>query len=334
VGKTMARVAIEGASGYGGMELTRLLARHPEVEVVGVGSGRWAGSAVHERLGLSGAIGQLVYRQALEDLDADVVLLATPAEASLELAERWAGRARVIDLSNAHRARAELPAAEQSERDASGGAAAARWVYSIPELHRAGVGRETHVANPGCYPTATQLALVPLIRAGLLGPGPLIIDAKSGATGAGRSNADTLLFNELADNHYPYKVGSHQHVPEIERALGREVVFTPHLIPCRRGLMISAYAPVASGVGPGDLEACLRAAYADEPFVSVVQSDASLGIGTVAHSPCARVSVGPTLKTGMARVFGSIDNLLKGAASQAVQNLNLVLGFPETAGIL
>lgn len=314
----MVRVAIEGASGYSGMELTRILARHPGLELIGVASGRWAGAAVAERLGISGRAGALRYAPSLLEsgLEPDAVLFATPAEASLELVPAWVERgAAVIDLSNAYRADPEF-------------------VYGLSEHARARVQTSRRIANPGCYPTATQSALLPLLEAGLLGAGPLVIDAKSGATGAGRLLKDSLLYNELADNHYPYKVGDHQHVPELERGLGREVVFTPHLLPCRRGLLVSCYVPVAPGVSVADLEECLRARYRDEPFVQVVSADAALGIGDVVGTPLCRVAVGPTIKAGLARVFGCLDNLLKGAASQATQNLNLCLGLPETQGLV
>ncbi|MGE0707471.1 MAG: N-acetyl-gamma-glutamyl-phosphate reductase [Planctomycetota bacterium] len=312
----MKRVAIEGASGYSGMELTRVLARHPGVQLTGLGSSRWEGSTVRERLGLSGPVGELVYRGDLADTAPDLVLCATPAEASVELVPSWVARgAAVIDLSNAYRADDD-------------------WVYGLTEFARERLRGARRVANPGCYPTAAQLPLLPLIEAGLLGPGPVIVDAKSGVTGAGRKVDESLLYNELGDNHYPYRVGSHQHVPELERGLGRTVLFTPHLLPTRRGLLASCYVPVADGVTADDLVACLRARYASEPFVQVVTPDRALGIAEVAHTPNCRVATGPTVKGGIARVFGSIDNLLKGAASQAVQNLNLCLGLDETQGLV
>ena len=173
-----------------------------------------------------------------------------------------------------------------------------------------------------------------MVRAGLLGAGPIVIDAKSGVTGAGRRLDDGLLFNELADNHHPYKVGGHAHVPEIERGLGRAVLFTPHLLPTRRGLLVSIYAPIAAGKGPDDVLACWQAQYQGEAMVQVVTPDAAVGLGAVIHTPVCRLAVGPTVKSGLVRIFGSLDNLLKGAASQATQNMNRLLGQPETAGLL
>jgi N-acetyl-gamma-glutamyl-phosphate reductase len=311
----MKRVAIEGASGYSGMELTRILSRHPGVDLVALSSSRWAESQARDRIGLPGPLGRLTYRKSLAGVEADAVLCATPADASRALVAAWRDRARVVDLSNAFRDDPEF-------------------VYGLTEHARERLAGARWIANPGCYPTATQTALLPLIQADLLSSGPLVIDAKSGTTGAGRGLRDALLYNELGDNHYPYRVGEHQHVPELERGLGREVLFTPHLLPTRRGLLVSCYVPVAEGTLAADLESCLRERYADEPFVEVVAPDAALGIGRVAHTPLCRVAVGPTIKGGLARVFGCLDNLLKGAASQAVQNLNLSLGLPETQGLI
>ncbi len=299
------------------MELTRLLAKHPDLELVALGSGRWSGRTVRDVLGLSGPTGSLAYQANMDDVaPVDVVFFGTPADVSREAAAAWSSRARVIvDLSNAFRNDGE-------------------WVYGLTELRRERVRGHARVANPGCYPTATQLGLVPLLEAGLLGAGPIIIDAKSGATGAGRKVADHLLFNELSDNHYPYRVGTHQHVPEIERGLGgREILFTPHLLPTRRGLLTASYVPVVDGVTPEDLERCLRQRYEGEPFVQVVACDGAIGVASVVGTPRCRLAVGPTIKAGLARVFGSLDNLMKGAASQALQNANLALGLPETAGI-
>ena len=314
----MITVAIEGASGYSGIELTRILARHPGAELVGASSGRWAGRSLATQLGIAGATSALTYAEDLETFDAvDVVFLATPPAVSERLVPSWRERAGlVIDLSQAFRADP-------------------RAVYGLTEHRRDALATARLVANPGCYPTAIQLSLLPLIADGLLAEaGPVIVDAKSGVTGAGRRLDDSLLFNELADNHYPYKVGRHQHAPEIERGLGRPVIFTPHLLPTRRGLLTSAYVPVAPGVDATDLRASLAARYAPEPFVHLAEPDAGVGLASVVGTPCCRVAVGPTIEEGYARVFGSLDNLLKGAASQAVQNMNLALALDETTGLI
>lgn len=207
-------------------------------------------------------------------------------------------------------------------------------MYGLTELARPRLAGARFVANPGCYPTASQLPLVPLVEGGLLGDGPLIIDAKSGVSGAGRRLDDSLLFAELMDNHYPYKVGSHRHVPEIERGLGRPVIFTPHLLPTRRGLLASAYAPLREGVSPADCLDVLRERYHDEPFVQVLeQGEREVGIAGVVGTPLCRIAVSPLEKLGVVQLFSCIDNLLKGAASQAVQNFNVAMGIDETTGL-
>ena len=312
----MRRVVVEGGSGYAGMELVRLPARHPDFSLCAVTSSRWAGSTVRQRLGLPGPVGELVFQPQTDAADVDGVFLATPDPVSEALAPRWLGSgARVVDLSRAFRA------------DPKG-------VYGLTELHRAAIDNAALVANPGCYPTAAQLALVPLLEAGLLAPGPIVIDAKSGVSGAGRRLDDSLLFNELADNHYPYRVGDHPHVAEIERGIGREVLFTPHLLPTRRGLLDTIYAPLATGVTPAEVAACWAERYANEPFVFVATPDAAVGLRAVIHTPNCHLAVGPTVKSGMVRLFASLDNLLKGAASQALQNMNRMLGSTETAGLI
>ncbi len=311
----MHTIVIEGASGYGGMELSRILARHAGVEIVGLSSSRWAGRPVHEILGLPGPVGALRYEKTL-DQSADLAFLATPADASARLAPQWLERgARVIDLSNAYRASDDA-------------------VYGLTEFAREQLSDARLVANPGCYPTATQLALLPLINQNMLASEPIHVDAKSGATGAGRKVDETLLFNELVDNHYPYRVGQHQHVPELERGLGRDVLFTPHLLPIQRGLLVTAYVKVNPGITADNLLDCLKERYQNEPFVQVVEPGADLGVRRVLSTPLCRVGVAPVIKSSWARVFGSIDNLMKGAASQAVQNMNLMFGYSETDGLL
>ena len=309
------RVVIEGASGYAGMELTRWLARHPAARLVGLTSGRWEGSTAHRMTGVGGATGSLVYARESEE-ETDIVFLATPAEASRDLARRWLERgARVIDLSDAFRA----------DSDA---------VYGLTEHARDALPGARLVATPGCYPTATQLAVLPLIHAGLGAEGAGLVDAKSGVSGAGRRLDDSLLFNELDGNHHPYNVGIHRHEPEIERGLERPVLFTPHLLPTLRGLLSTVHVPVRDGVDGEAVQRALEEAYASESLVDVVAPDRAVGIRTVGQTPMCRVACAPVVKGGFARVFGAIDNLLKGAATQAIQNMNCVMGRPETEGLV
>jgi N-acetyl-gamma-glutamyl-phosphate reductase len=311
--------AILGATGYTGQEIAALLARHPRIRATFVSSETEAGAPA--------AGGRLRYMPAAEvPLDAaDIVFVCLPHGD----AEGWALRgraegARVVDLS------ADL-------RDGRHGA-----VYGLPELWRERIRGADLVANPGCYPTGILLGLAPLLAAGQLDRGrPVLIDAASGVTGAGRSAKRDLLYGEVAEDYRAYGVGnSHRHVPEIERGLAAiaggavPFVFTPHLLPVRRGILETMYVPVAEGASSVDVHAALRAAYADEPFVEV--DDVGLpSLAGVVHRNVVAIGVADVKRVNapLALCVVALDNLLKGAAGQAVQNANLMLGLPETEGL-
>jgi N-acetyl-gamma-glutamyl-phosphate reductase len=348
------RAGIVGVSGYAGMELARLLARHPRFRLTFATSDRWTGKRLGERLALAGEAAELPCLSQEDGREqfgsVDLAFLCTPAEVSMELAARaiTAG-ARVVDLSGAFRLAADdYPAwygFAHSQRELLG-----RAVYSMPEATGGGERLRTAslVSNPGCYPTAAALAVLPLLRAGLVEPGSLIIDAKSGTTGAGRRATEEMSFSEVADDLRAYRVLRHQHQPEIERVLGLagiggvRVTFVPHLLPVRRGILATAYgrvrADVAGDVG-GDLAAAVAGAlerFAEQrPFVRVAPPEevtlhASVGtnrvvLGARADGAGAR---------GVIVAFASIDNLVKGAAGQAVQNANLMFDLPETTGLV
>jgi N-acetyl-gamma-glutamyl-phosphate reductase len=325
------RVAIAGASGYTGALAARLVDRHPELEL----------AAVTSRSDVGRSLADLYPRhrvdRVLEELDlerhaqVDAAIVAYPhgAAAPVVAALRARGVA-VVDLSADFRLRdrgtyehwyVEHPAPELLGEA----------VYGLPELRRVEIGGAKLVANPGCYPTATLLALAPLARAGLIDD--VVIDAKSGVSGAGRATTQTTHFVEADENVTPYGVGRHRHMPEIDQelaALGAEVTttFTPHLMPLDQGELVSCYVTVA---GDGDVRALYEEAYADEPFVEL--ADRPPGVRDVRDTNVARVYVHDDERTGKAFCFCAIDNLWKGASSQAVQNLNLMLGLPETMGI-
>jgi N-acetyl-gamma-glutamyl-phosphate reductase len=311
--------AILGASGYTGMELLALLARHPRLRPAHATSESEAGRLVDG--------GRLRYVRA-EDVplgEVEVVFTSLPSGE----AETWAVRARdagarVIDLS------ADL-------RDGRHGA-----VYGLPELWRERIRGAELVANPGCYPTGILLGLAPLLAAGLVdGARPIIIDAASGVTGAGRSAKRDLLFGEVAEDYRAYGVGNtHRHVPEIARGLNAvterqvEFVFTPHLLPVRRGILETMYVPVSGAVSAGDVVATWRRAYAEEPMVEVWSDGlpslrSAVGRNVVALGAAAVTGVAAPLVLAVA----AFDNLGKGAAGQAVQNANLMLGLCEHEGL-
>ena len=341
-------VGVVGASGYSGIELCRVLAAHPGVEVRFVASDRWEGVTVRARTGIGGAVGALSYvphaRALKAAKDCVAVLLATPAEASMELAPALLERGvKVVDLSGAFRLSdaAAYPRHYGFEHRAAGLLDSA--VYGLPELvDRTAIASARLVANPGCYPTAAALALVPLLRAGLLADESIVVDAASGVSGAGRQASDAYSFCEVADDVRPYKVLRHQHAPEIVQSLSRgagkpvRLTFTPHLLPIKRGILSTASVRLASGIGSGAPAEALRAAYRDEPLVEVLDGPEQVSIARTVGTARAAVAVSTTesaFDPGRLVVVSSIDNLLKGAASQAVQNLNLMLGLPERTAL-
>jgi N-acetyl-gamma-glutamyl-phosphate reductase len=318
------------------------------VEVRFVASDRWEGVTVKARIGIGGAVGALAYvpnAQALKAAEGcAVVLLATPAEASMQLAPSLLERGvKVVDLSGAFRL--SDPAAYPRHYGFEHRAAALleRAVYGLPELgDRKAIASARLVANPGCYPTAAAVALVPLLRAGLLAEESIVVDASSGVSGAGRQATEAYSFCEVADDVRPYKVLRHQHTPEIAQSLARaakkpvRMTFTPHLLPIKRGILSTASARLASGIGAGAPAEALRAAYRDEPLIEVLDTPEQVSIARTVGTARAAVAVSTAdsgFDPGRAVVVSSIDNLLKGAASQAIQNLNLMLGLPERTAL-
>jgi N-acetyl-gamma-glutamyl-phosphate reductase len=341
-------IGVVGASGYSGIELCRVLAAHPGVDVRFVASDRWEGTTIRAKTSIGGAVGALTYVPNAQALamaaGCTAVLLATPTEASLELAPALLERGvKVIDLSGAFRLAdpGAYPKHYGFEHRAPGLLDVA--VYGLPELgDRRAIASARLVANPGCYPTAAALGLVPLLRAGLLAEESIVIDAASGVSGAGRQASEAYSFCEVADDVRPYKVLRHQHTPEIAQSLARaagkavRLTFTPHLLPIKRGILSTASARLAPGVRPSALGEALRAAYRDEPLVEVLDTPEEVSIARVVGTPRAAVAVAVSesgFDPGRVVVVSAIDNLLKGAASQAVQNLNLVLGLPERTAL-
>jgi N-acetyl-gamma-glutamyl-phosphate reductase len=325
-------VLVAGASGYTGALAARLVDRHPELELAAVTSRSDVGRSLAELYPRHRVDRELEELDVERHADVDAAVVAYPHGAAAETVAALRERGvKVVDLSADFRLRdratyeewyVEHPAPELLD-DA---------VYGLPELRRTEIAGAELVANPGCYPTATLLALAPLARAGLIDD--VIVDAKSGVSGAGRKATQTTHFVEADENVTPYGVGRHRHMPEIDQelaALGAAVTttFTPHLMPLDQGEMVSCYVTLA---GDGqDLRELYEDAYRDEPFVEL--ADRPPGVRDVRDTNMARVFVHEDARTGKAFVFCVIDNLWKGASSQAVQNLNLMLGLPETLGI-
>lgn len=339
-----AAIGIIGASGYSGLEATRILALHPEVELRWLASDRWQGDRVSRRAGVGGAAGELRYlglEEAGEHLaGCDAVFLATPAEGSLELVPRvLAAGARVIDLSGAFRLKDSAAFARYYGLDHAHPELLAGAVYGLPELFRAELRQARLIANPGCYPTAAALGLAPLFRAGLLEAGPLIVNAASGVTGAGRKASEDFSFAEVDGDFRAYRVLKHQHTPEISQTLSRcagapvTVTFIPHLLPVRRGILSTAYARLKPGASGAAVAAALADAYRAEPFVSVASRPEEVCLKAVVGTNRCLLSAACDEDSGQVVVISAIDNLVKGAAGQAVQNLNLVMGWEETTGL-
>jgi N-acetyl-gamma-glutamyl-phosphate reductase len=337
-------VGILGASGYAGAELLRLLARHPQLEVSWAAGGASAGQPLAERYpGLAAAYPDLTLCAVDEGLDkgADVLFLALPhGESAAGLAARAAAAAGlVVDLAADFRLHDPLAyptwyGAPHPCPDELG-----TWPYGLPELHRDELAGAARVAVPGCYPTAALLALAPLVAAGVVESDGIVVDAKSGLTGAGRSLSDPYLYAQANESVTPYGVGSHRHTPEIEQELGRAagrpvvVTFTPHLVPMSRGILATCYATLAGSATAADPAACQADAFAGEPFVDVLRPGAWPATRAVATTNRVQVAATADRRTGRVVAAAAIDNLVKGAAGQAVQCANVALGLPETAGL-
>ena len=335
------RAGVVGGSGYTGAELLRLLAAHPDLEVVTATADRHAGAPVAELYpSLTPAYPDLVLDgldpAALDGLD--LVFLALPHGESQRLVPDLLGRVgHLVDLGADFR----LPAATYEQwygQPHTVPELLTRFTFGLPELFRAHLTPDTAVAAPGCYPTAAALALAPLLATGLADPTGLIVNAASGISGRGRGASDASLFSEANETVSPYGLLTHRHTGEIEYALGAvqgapvSVLFTPHLVPMTRGLVASCYAhPAVTGLTTTGLLATYREFYAHEPFVTVLDepptTKATLG------SNSAQLTVRYDDRTGTILAFGALDNLVKGAAGQAIQAANLILGLPEPTGL-
>ena len=330
-------VAVAGATGYAGQELLRLLARHPSARLASAMSST-AGSAARPLPRLNKLwTGALAPLDADRLADADVVFLAVPEEASAELVPALQARGvkRIFDLSGAFRLRdLDLRAQWYPAATAKPGGL----VYGLTELARAEIPAANVVACPGCYPTAALLALTPLVRAGLVipGEGDIFIDAKSGISGAGRTPTDRTHFSEVHGSVSAYGVFAHRHAAEIEQGLGASshaVTFVPHLMPIDRGIFETIYTRVPSGTTTAQIDDIYTVAYGDAPFVRLTGGTLP-EVKHVAHTNFCDIGFRLDEATGRLVVVSCIDNLLKGAAGQAVQNFNVAFGFDETTGLL
>ncbi|WP_376790268.1 N-acetyl-gamma-glutamyl-phosphate reductase [Thermoflexus sp.] len=336
----MIRVGIYGVSGYAGFEIFRLLRRHPAVEIVFAASESGAGGSLAQLFPLTEDFPVVSFAEASLDR-VDVVFLALPHGVSAPVARRaLAAGIRVIDLSADFRLKDPAIYARWYKEEHPAPDLLEEAVYGLTEWNRPAIRSARLIANPGCYPTATLLALLPLARMGAIGPGPIIVDAKSGVSGAGRKPSLTTHFVEVDENLSPYNIGrAHRHLPEIEQALHAvngalgPLVFSPQLLPVARGILATIYVPLAPGWTAETVRDLLVESYSGEPFVKVLPPGA---LATLRHSVGTNLcvlSVTGVPEAGLVILTASIDNLLKGAAGQAVQNLNVMFGLEETAGL-
>lgn len=327
------RVAVAGASGYAGGELLRLVAGHPQLELAAATAHTQAGTpigAVHPHLAsVTGTVLAATDPAAL--VDADLVFLALPHSESAALAAALPSAVQVVDLGADHRL---TDAAAWSRW--YGGTHAGAWVYGLPELpgQRAAIAAATRVAATGCYAVATTLALAPLLAAGVADPHDVVVVAASGTSGAGRVPKPHLLASEVIGDLSAYKVGAHQHVPEIKQATGaRSLSFTPVLAPMPRGILATVTARPVGSITPARVREVLAAAYAGEPFVSLLPDGVWPHTAATLGSNSCLLQAALDADSGRIIVVSAVDNLGKGAAGQAVQCANLMLGLDETAGL-
>ena len=338
----MIKVGVVGGTGYTGVELLRLLVRHPGVELTAITSRGEAGMAVSDmfpslrrRVNLKFVTPQ---DAALEKCDA--VFFATPNGIAMkQAAELVAAGVRVIDLAADFRIRDIAEWQKWYGMEHAAPALVAEAVYGLPEVNREQIRGARVLANPGCYPTAVQLGFLPLIEAGLVDIEHLIADAKSGVSGAGRKAEVHTLFPEAADSFKAYGVSGHRHLPEIRQGLsvaaGQQVglTFVPHLTPMIRGIHATLYGRLKPGVDASDLQGLYEKRYAGEAFVDVMPAGSHPETRSVRASNLCRIAVHRPQGGDTVVVLSVIDNLVKGAAGQAIQNLNIMFGFDEEAGL-
>lgn len=338
----MIRVAVIGATGYTGAELVRILANHPEVEIGVLTSRQHVGTGIQE---IFPAFKRVVDR-ICEPYDpdmlknrVDVAFLALPHRLPMTIAPELLERGiKVIDLSadfrfsdpDVYAAAYEPHAAPEFLRQA---------VYGLSEVYTEAIRSADLIGNPGCYPTSVLLSLAPLVRRGLVELNSLIADAKSGVSGAGRGPAVTSLFCETQESFKAYKVAEHRHNPEMDQILGREageavaITFVPHLVPMSRGMLATVYATPASGVGREEVLAALDEAYGDRPFVRIHQDGTVSDTRHVRGTNFCDIAVRFDERCNRLMLLSAIDNLVKGASGQAVQNMNIMMGISERTGL-
>jgi N-acetyl-gamma-glutamyl-phosphate reductase len=339
----MINVGIIGASGYTGAELARILCNHPEVRITVVTSRQNAGRPLSEIFpSLRGKVDLICENLSPAELckKADFFFTAVPHKTAMDLVpDLLATGKKVVDLSADYRLR-NVSIYEEWYQPHSSSQLLGEAVYGLPELYRHSISGARLVANPGCYPTSIILGLAPLLKAGAVVAQTIIADSKSGTSGAGRAAQTGSLFCEVHDGFRPYKVGrAHRHTPEIEQELGAlagadvHISFTPHLLPISRGILSTVYASLVPGFDREKIDGLYYNQYRNEPFIRLLKEDSFPATQYVRGSNFCDISYKIDHTTNRIIVMSAIDNIVKGASGQAVQNMNLMQGFEETSGL-
>ncbi len=339
----MIKAGIIGSTGYAGNELVRLLLGHKEVEIVWFGSRSYIDKKYSEVYqNMFKIVDSVCMDDNMEELasQVDVIFTATPQGLCASLVnEEILSKVKIIDLSADFRLKDVSVYEEWYKIDHVSPQYIEEAVYGLCELNREQIKNTRLLANPGCYTTCSILSLYPLVKEGLVNPNSIIIDAKSGTSGAGRGAKVANLYCEVNENIKAYGVGTHRHTPEIEEQLtiaaGEDVklIFTPHLVPMNRGILVTAYANLKDGVTYEQIRAAYEKYYKDEYFIRLLDKDVCPETRWVEGSNFVDINFKIEPRTGRVIVMGAIDNLVKGAAGQAVQNMNLMFGFKETEGL-
>ena len=337
------RASVVGASGFGGAEAVRLLACHPHVELVHVTAESQRGRVMSSLYpNLRHFVDQEMVAADAERVgrDSDVVIVSLPSGKAMHLVPGLLEQGcKVVDIAADFRLHDAALYPTWYKFDHEAPSLLAEAVYGLPELHRAAITKTRLLANPGCYPAASLLAAAPLVQAGVVKASGIVIDAKSGISGAGRGGGGSIGYSEVNENTRAYGVAGHNHTAEIEQELSGlagevvKVVFTPHLVPMTRGILTTVYAPLAGDLSQGDALDLYDAAYGDAPFVRVLRDALPETKATLGSNFCD-VTVRLDPRTGTAIAIAAIDNLGRGAAGQAIQNLNLMCGLPECTGLM
>jgi N-acetyl-gamma-glutamyl-phosphate reductase len=341
----MINAAVCGITGYTGLELIRVLLAHPKVTIKAV-TARFdkpvrISDIYPEFKGRLELACQDLIPDKLLRKDIDVIFLALPHKVSMGYAPAFLDRGKVvIDLSADFRIKDTLVYERYYGVKHTCKGYLNSSVYGLPELYKDKIKQARLLANPGCYPTGSILAVAPLVSGKMASKDAIILDAKSGVTGAGRKADVGLIFGEVAENIKPYKVGVHQHVPEIEQGLkniygGRvDILFTPHLVPIKRGILTTAYVALKKMSSLSGLLALYRSFYKKAPFIKIYEEGVMPQIKDVVNTNNCAIGIAISPDKGTAIIITAIDNLLKGASGQAVQNMNIIYGFPETMGLV